>query len=189
MKKKVVALILAVLTVAFVAACAQKQVAQPTGDIPQPGATSGQGQGGVPSELASQFSDARWNELGLDTEAQRREFLMESQKFQNQDIYFDFDVYTLTEEAKGILNAKVAFLKKFPKVDVTIEGHCDERGTNEYNLALGERRAGSVYLYLANAGITGSRLTSVSYGEERPLALGHDESSWAMNRRAHFVLR
>jgi peptidoglycan-associated lipoprotein len=71
---------------------------------------------------------------------------------------------------------------------VTIEGHCDERGTSEYNLALGERRANSVWQYFVNSGVDPSRLSMISYGEERPIALNHDEASWARNRRAHCVL-
>jgi peptidoglycan-associated lipoprotein len=114
--------------------------------------------------------------------------LNRAQRFENEDIYFDFDSYVLTEPAKKILDEKIQFLKRYPKVRVTVEGHCDERGTNEYNLALGERRANSAMQYLANSGMSTQNLNAVSYGEERPLSTGHDEASWARNRRAHFVL-
>ncbi len=93
------------------------------------------------------------------------------------------------DEAKAVLDRKVDFLRRYPKVSVTIEGHCDERGTNDYNLALGERRANAAWQYLVNSGIEPSRLNMISYGEERPVALGHDEASWAKNRRAHFVVQ
>jgi len=94
----------------------------------------------------------------------------------------------LTEPAKRILDEKISFLKRYARVRVTVEGHCDERGTTEYNLALGERRANSALQYIRNSGLSVQNLTSVSYGKERPVAMGHDEASWAKNRRAHFVL-
>jgi peptidoglycan-associated lipoprotein len=132
--------------------------------------------------------DARWQELGLYSEPERREFQERAQAFENQDIYFDFDAYVLTAEAKGILNNKAEFLKRYPKTKVTIEGHCDERGTTEYNLALGERRANSAYQYLSNLGIDSQRMTTISYGEERPLSVGQSEDALARNRRDHFVV-
>jgi len=110
------------------------------------------------------------------------------QEFQNEDIHFAFDSYVLSPEAQKILDKKVAWLRKHPDIKIIIEGHCDERGSNEYNLALGERRANSAKEYLVNAGIDPDRIHTISYGEERPLALGSDEASWAINRRAHFVV-
>jgi peptidoglycan-associated lipoprotein len=144
------------------------------------------GPGGVGGP--SGMDDARWRELGINSEAEKREFLDKAQAFENQDIYYDYDAYTLTPPAKKVLDDKVAFLKRFPKVKVTVEGHCDERGTTEYNLALGERRANTAFQYIMNSGLQGAKLTSISYGKEKPLATGHDEASWAKNRRAHFVL-
>lgn len=117
-----------------------------------------------------------------------KEELKSLREFQNQDIHFAFDSYTLSPEAQKILDKKVAWLRKHPDIKIIIEGHCDERGSNEYNLALGERRANSAREYLINAGIDPDRIHIISYGEERPLALGHDEASWAINRRAHFVV-
>jgi len=157
---------------------------------PQPGAVPGAGPGGagVGTGAGMGPDDARWRELGLNSEPERREFLQRAQSFENEDVYFDFDSYVLSDPAKRVLDTKVEFLKRYPKVKVTVEGHCDERGTNEYNLALGERRANSAYQYLVNSGVNAQRLGSVSYGEERPIAPGHDEASWAKNRRAHFVL-
>ena len=108
--------------------------------------------------------------------------------FENEDIYFEFDSIRLTPEAQEILTQKAAWLRMNPSARVTIEGHCDDRGTNEYNLALGEGRAQSARDFLVDLGIRESRLKSLSYGEERPLVTGQDEESWARNRRAHFVI-
>lgn len=135
------------------------------------------------------IDEATWQKLGLRTEEERQRFLKEMDQFQNDDIYFEYDAYVLMDEAKAILDKKVDFLRRYPAVRVTIEGHCDERGTNDYNLALGERRANSAWQYLVNSGIEPSRLSMISYGEERPIAMGHDEASWAKNRRAHFVVQ
>ena len=108
--------------------------------------------------------------------------------FINENIHFDFDKYNLLPLAQQILQKKAGWLRNNPGVSVIIEGHCDERGTNEYNLALGDRRAESASTYLINLGIDGSRLTTVSYGEERPVDPGHNEIAWAKNRQAHFEI-
>ena len=104
-------------------------------------------------------------------------------------IFFGFDKYDLNDEARSTLEAQAAWLKKYPNVTVSIEGHADERGTREYNLALGERRANSAKDYLVFLGIDPGRITTVSYGEERPVALGSNESAWAQNRRSVTVVR
>jgi peptidoglycan-associated lipoprotein len=105
-----------------------------------------------------------------------------------KDIYFDFDKYEIRREDEAILKENAAFLKNNPKMKVQIEGHCDERGTVEYNLALGERRANNTKKYLVFLGIPADRISTISYGKERPLDKGHDEGSWAKNRRAHVVV-
>ena len=105
-----------------------------------------------------------------------------------EDVHFDFDKYNIRPEDKKVLGADAAWLKAHVNDLILIEGHCDERGTNEYNLALGERRAKATRDYLVAVGIEAARITTVSYGEERPFVLGHDESAWKWNRRAHFVL-
>lgn len=110
------------------------------------------------------------------------------QQFENEDVYFNFDDATLTPEAIEVLNQKAAWLRENSDATVTVEGHCDERGTNEYNIALGERRAQSIVSFLVNAGISSSQLKAVSYGEEKPAVMGNDESAWAKNRRGHFVV-
>jgi len=103
-------------------------------------------------------------------------------------VYYDYDSAELSAEARAALDANAALLKKYPAWTVTIEGHCDERGTAEYNLALGERRAVSAQAYLLALGIPASRVKIVSYGREFPFDPDHDEESWSKNRRAHFVI-
>ena len=105
-----------------------------------------------------------------------------------EDIYFEFDKSTLTPAAQDNLLRKAEWLRENPDATVTIEGHCDDRGTNEYNLALGDRRAESAKAFLADLGIDASRLASISYGEERPVDPRSNEEAWAKNRRAHFVV-
>lgn len=105
------------------------------------------------------------------------------------DAFFDYDSYALREDAKVALDRAAKILRDNPDVALTVEGHCDERGTAEYNQALGEKRANAARDYLANAGVPAARLQSLSYGKERPFAEGHDESAWAQNRRAHLVIR
>lgn len=99
-------------------------------------------------------------------------------------IQFDTDRYNVDTEDQGILQSQAQWLARYPARRVTIEGHCDERGTRDYNIALGERRANAAKNYLVSLGIDASRVTTVSYGKERPIAMGSDESSWAKNRRA-----
>lgn len=107
----------------------------------------------------------------------------------DEDVYFDFDKSTLTAEARDTLMRKAQWLRANTGVRLTIEGHCDERGTSEYNLALGDRRAEAARIFLVDLGIDPARLTTVSYGEERPADPGHNEQAWAKNRRAHFARR
>ena len=106
--------------------------------------------------------------------------------FSSDAIYFAFDDFTLSTEAQDRLNALSNEMKSSGSAVVQIEGHCDERGSIEYNLALGERRAESVKSYLVRLGVDANRVTTISYGEERPAAMGHDEGSWSKNRRAEF---
>jgi peptidoglycan-associated lipoprotein len=105
-----------------------------------------------------------------------------------KDIHFDFDKYDVRSEDAEMLKENAALLKKHPSVKVQIEGHCDERGTIEYNLALGERRASSTKKYLISLGIPAERISTISYGEEKPLDPGHTEDAWAKNRRAHTII-
>ena len=99
-------------------------------------------------------------------------------------IHFALDMYDIDATSRGILDSQAVWLTKWPDRRITIEGHADERGTREYNLALGDRRANAAKNYLAAKGINPARITTISYGKERPIALGSDEASWAQNRRA-----
>ncbi|MEZ5505451.1 MAG: peptidoglycan-associated lipoprotein Pal [Gammaproteobacteria bacterium] len=103
---------------------------------------------------------------------------------QGRVVYFDFDKYDIRYDAEAILSAHAAYLSANPGARVRVEGHADERGTREYNMALGERRAKAAAAYLASKGASSSQIEVISYGEERPSALGHEESSWSQNRRA-----
>ena len=105
-----------------------------------------------------------------------------------KDVFFDFDKYDIRPNDAKILDTNAAWLKSNDNL-VLIEGHCDERGTNEYNLALGERRAKSTMNYLVAQGVQASRITIISYGKERPTCTEHTESCWAQNRRAHFLVK
>lgn len=103
-----------------------------------------------------------------------------------KDVFFAYDDYSLTGEAREALVSTAGYLREMAALRVMVEGHCDERGTVEYNLALGQRRADAARGYLVDLGIEGGRLSTISFGEERPFAEGHDESAWSQNRRAHF---
>jgi peptidoglycan-associated lipoprotein len=106
-----------------------------------------------------------------------------------KDVYFDFDRYDLREDARATLKANADWLKKNPSTSVQIEGHCDDRGTAEYNLALGAKRAQAVRDYLTTLGIAGQRLSTISYGEELPACTEHNEECWQKNRHDRFVAK
>ena len=110
------------------------------------------------------------------------------EQFENQDVLFDYDSAVLSSDARQLLKVKARWLEDNAARNVVIQGHCDERGTTEYNLALGDQRAVAVKNFLMDLGISGSRITTISYGEEKPLDAGHYEAAWAKNRRAHFVI-
>ncbi|MEW6671406.1 MAG: peptidoglycan-associated lipoprotein Pal [Thermodesulfobacteriota bacterium] len=114
-------------------------------------------------------------------EAKKKVFLSEL-------VLFDFDSSVLTPTAQDRLTRKAEWLKENAKASVIIEGHCDERGSNEYNLALGWRRAEAAKAFLVDLGVAATRMSTISYGEERPFSAGHYEGAWLQNRRAHFVL-
>jgi len=127
-------------------------------------------------------------EKAVKEEEAKLEKIATQNQFMYEDIYFEFDKATLLPMALDILKKKAEHLYNNPGITIVIEGHCDERGTNEYNLALGDRRAESAKSFLVDLGILPSRLTTVSYGEERPVDPNHNREAWAKNRRAHFVV-
>ena len=122
-----------------------------------------------------------------DEDAQRA-LAAAKQAFVNQDVYFEFDSSALLPSAQQLLATKAELLNANADIYATIEGHCDERGTDAYNMALGQRRADAAKAYLVNLGVSASRLSTISYGEERPVDPGHNEAAWAQNRRAHFTI-
>ncbi|MBI4161683.1 MAG: peptidoglycan-associated lipoprotein Pal [Acidobacteria bacterium] len=120
--------------------------------------------------------------------APRRAPEVEAMQGALQAIYFDFDRYNLKPEAIETLNQNLAWLRSNPDFEILIEGHCDERGTEEYNLALGDRRANSARAFLVQNGLAPGQLRTVSFGEEKPLDPRHSEAAWSKNRRAEFVI-
>ena len=138
------------------------------------------------SELPPAVVDVpdRGRDVAAEEERMARERAMESVR---EPIYFDFDQSDLRPEAREILNVKAEVLRRYPDIRIRIEGHCDERGTVEYNLALGERRAEAARAYLIDLGIDPDRITTVSYGEERPAVEGSNEAAWSQNRRDEFI--
>ena len=130
--------------------------------------------------------DRRLQEKRLRVEGSSRE--VTENAVVSESVHFAFDSALLSEQAQQILISKAGYLRTHSGVIVTVEGHCDERGTDAYNIALGERRAESVKNFLVAMGIRANRLKTISYGEERPIASGQNESSWAKNRRAQLVV-
>jgi peptidoglycan-associated lipoprotein len=184
----VLALTLVVPALLFTASCAKKAVKEES-MASQQAENEAAMKAKAEAEKAKQEEMAKqqaMEEENLKKEAMTKQEAMEA--FVNEDIHFDFDSSTLTPEAQEILKKKAQWLQNNPDKSVTIEGNCDERGTNEYNLALGDRRAASVKAFLVDLGISAARLTTISYGEERPLDPGHNEAAWAKNRRCHFVI-
>ncbi len=179
------AVLVVLLVVAGVAACGKKvpPVARPAPPPPPTGAAKPP----APPEPVQEQPVVPPEPMAEDTMASR------SLDDLNRDsplkpVFFALDAAELTSEGQTTLNADADVLKKHPTWMVTIEGHCDERGTAEYNLALGERRAVAARTYLVSLGIPGDRLRTVSYGKEFPFDPGHNEAAWAKNRRAHFVI-
>jgi peptidoglycan-associated lipoprotein len=155
--------------------CAKKQMSAE----PAPAATQ-------PADSSSADDAQRIKEQEL--AAEKQAMVAAEQAITGNKIYFDFDKYDLKPEAKKLLTAKAELLKKYSSWKLLIEGHCDNRGTEEYNLALGERRARAAYEFLVVLGVPSSRLKVVSYGEERPAVDENNETAWAMNRRDEFKL-
>jgi peptidoglycan-associated lipoprotein len=184
-------MVLAVLLVfpglMFTVSCSKKAVKSDESGMTQAGQTGTSKASGDMSaeELAKQRAI---EEERIRAQAAERQTEMARRKFVNEDIYFDFDSSAITDFAQEVLAEKAEWLRANPAATVVIEGHCDERGTSEYNLALGDRRANTVKNYLVNLGIASNRMRTISYGEERPADPRHTEEAWAKNRRAHFII-
>ena len=183
-----VALLLIIPGLLFTASCAKKTVKSDTS------ATAVEEQRQAEEAAAQAQAQEREEQAAAEAAAQmaeetaQRDALMLKNRFESENIYFEFDSSALSPMAQGVLSDKAAYLRDNPGYQVIIEGHCDERGTPEYNLALGDRRAESAKNFLVNLGVDSARFTTVSYGEENPVDTGHDEDAWSKNRRAQFLL-
>ena len=184
MKKNIclaIALVMILTPMYFTASCAKKAVQV------EPVATTQQQDPKASERSAEAAGQARRpTEDRLQAEAPSREAA--TRAFVNENIHFTFDSSVLSDQAQEVIKSKAEYLRTNPSTRVTVEGHCDERGTTAYNIALGDRRAESVKNFLVTLGISANRLNTLSYGEERPIAVGQDEASWAKNRRAQFVI-
>lgn len=172
--------------------CAKKTVVSDATTIESQDQAQGQTQEELNAQAqaeAERIAQERLEEERLQEEAiEAAKVKAARDQFENDDIHFEYDSAQLSAMAKMKLKEKAAWLKMNSMASVTIEGHCDERGTTEYNLALGERRASTAKAYLVNLGVSTARLNTISYGEEQPLDSGKTESAFSKNRRAHFAL-
>jgi peptidoglycan-associated lipoprotein len=178
---KIAGIVLLVLSLSFVfmAGCAKKEVVKEE-TLMAKEEKAAEAQAAEKEALSKEQEEAQ---AALEA---RERLLQEAAAF--EDVYFDFDKYDLKPEARETIREHADWLLNNVDFQVILEGHCDERGTREYNLALGERRSESVRDYLLNLGIDTERLTTISYGEELPLDPTHTEEAWAKNRRVHFVV-
>ncbi len=195
------------VAVAFVSGCAQKEVLkedtaaqkQAASKVTKPAAQVPEKSAPKEDEAAKKRAEReRAEREALKAKAQKEAAAKAAEKaatvasskesYEFADIHFDFDNFNLRDEARVTLNKHVEWLNKNKDVKIVIEGHCDERGTAEYNLALGERRANVAAKYLIDMGIDGKRIRTISYGMERPLDPQHNEEAWTKNRRAHFAI-
>jgi peptidoglycan-associated lipoprotein len=163
------AIVLAAASALALTACSKKPPAQLP---PAPEQTAGPGEGQLPPSGATPGTEEHFKQVmnGRDV------------------IYFDTDKYNIDSDDAAALRQQAQYLLQYPNIRATIEGHCDERGTREYNLALGERRANAAKDYLVSLGVPAARLNTISYGKERPVALGSNEQAWAQNRRAVTII-
>ena len=182
MKQSLKALSITLAAVAFVVACSSKPPATPPpAPTPAPVSTPTV----VTVEPVATPTPKPTPKVDVDSIANRS---MSELSGMLKPAFFDYDKADVRADARDVLAANATWLKKYPSVMFTIEGHTDERGTAQYNLALGDRRANAAKDYLVSLGVDASRIKTVSYGKERPFATGHDEDSWQKNRRANFVV-
>jgi peptidoglycan-associated lipoprotein len=191
------------VALAFVSGCAKKtvlkeevmpkestapEVAKPVVKAPEKSVLKDDGAAKRRAELERAAAEEAKEKAAKLKAAKEAAAVSSKELYELVDIYFDFDKFNLQDKARAILNKHAEWLNKNKDVKITIEGHCDERGTAEYNLALGERRANAVIKFLFDMGIDGKRIKGISYGSEIPLDQRHNEEAWAKNRRAHFIV-
>jgi peptidoglycan-associated lipoprotein len=181
----VLALVLVLPAMLFTVSCAKKEVMAEPEMAPEEQPME-EAQMDAEAEAAEK---ARLEAERLQAEEAERAMMAARQAFTGDDIYFEFDSSALLPMAQETLSQKADYLLKNPGQGAVIEGHCDERGTAAYNLALGERRADAAKAFLVNLGVDTAQINTISYGEERPVDMGHNEEAWAKNRRAHFDLQ
>ena len=181
------AIMLAML-LALGVSCAKKQVTMETQEM---AAQEGAAQQSAEDEAARREAEAMRRAREARQRQQAASMSEEARRaaFEDENIHFDFDKYVLTPQAMMILDDKAAYLREHSGVRVLVEGHADDRGSNEYNLALGDRRANSAKNYLIKSGVAQSRITTISYGEEQPLCRQQNDSCWSRNRRGQFSVR
>jgi|TARA_E500000178_G_scaffold691_2_gene799 peptidoglycan-associated lipoprotein len=168
--------------VAFLAAC--ETAPKDAGDAAGSGASGSSDTSSSSSSSSSASGGSTSSSSGSSTMTKDEELVSIGNK-----VYFDFDSSALSADAKSTLNAQAAFLRSNPSVRITVEGHADERGTREYNLALGDRRASAARDFLVAQGIDGARIKTISYGKERPEMVGSNDEAWAKNRRSVSIIR
>ena len=168
--------------VAFLAAC--ETAPKDAGDAAGSGASGSSDTSSSSSSSSSASGGSTSSSSGSSSMTKDEELVSIGNK-----VYFDFDSSALSADAKSTLNAQAAFLRSNPSVRITVEGHADERGTREYNLALGDRRASAARDFLVAQGIDGARIKTISYGKERPEMVGSNDEAWAKNRRSVSIIR
>lgn len=173
----------------YTAGCAKKEMVKTEEPLPQAAVTQPTPAPAPAPAAKTEVPAQQIAEAPVSAEPTQEPLKAQAAEETLERIHFDFDSYVLSQQARDILTRDAeALLKKMPTVKVSIEGHCDERGSDEYNLALGEKRAKAAQSYLVALGIPAGRLSTISYGKEKPLDPGHNEAAWAMNRRAEFVI-
>ena len=182
------------VSVLVAAGCAKKQTVKSEGAVGAPGAASAPAPaavGGAPVKEtpAAPVAAAPAEQPAPAPAVAPGVAVTQEQVSQFDDVRFDFDKSEVKEDGRKTCQVVADYLKKHPQAKMLIEGNCDERGTAEYNMALGERRATAVMTYLVSLGVPKAALSTVSFGKEKPLDPGHNEEAWAKNRRAHFVLK
>ena len=190
MSKVTVGFIVALLCSALIAGCcAKKELVKGEGDVPAASATQ-------PIEAPVPSKPPVKDEVVLDRTVKEAPTTVTedittaaSQSLESlESIYFDFDSYILTDKSREILSRNAESMKKNSSINIQVAGHCDERGSDEYNLALGEKRAKAAMNYISTLGVPASRLSIISYGKEKPADPGQDEAAWAKNRRDEFIV-
>ncbi|MFP4040497.1 MAG: peptidoglycan-associated lipoprotein Pal [Desulfosudaceae bacterium] len=184
------ATVMVIFGLVFLTSCAKESVKSESSDLQDTEQVEYDASAAEEEAEATAEEEAAKEKAAEEEEAAVKEEMEKAREaFVDEKIHFDFDKSSLTAEAREILRSKAAWLRNNPDTEVVIEGHCDERGTAEYNLALGDRRANSAKEYLVDMGIEDSRLETVSYGEEEPLDSSSTEEAWEKNRRAEFDIK